>query len=197
MKRSNATRFTIALNVKRLDYIRMIRLKHLIIFVIVLLSFSCESRSTSSDNFPNNLTIPNDLEITFEQTPCKGNCWVYNLKVSADGLLLYEGIENVEKLGIFQDKLSVEEIKQLIDEFKKAEYFDLDNNYVNENCPIVVTDSPSIITSIRINGKFKKITHYLGCLEEERNHVIYPQKLYNLEMKIKVITNSFRWTGTK
>ena len=82
---------------------------------------------------------------------------------------------------------------------KKQNFFDLEIsiNYVKDNCPIVVTDYPSVIISIQINGKTKKVKHYLGCLEEERNHIIFPQKLYSLERRINLITDSFRWTGTK
>ncbi|MCW5959961.1 MAG: hypothetical protein KIS76_07345 [Pyrinomonadaceae bacterium] len=163
----------------------------------LLLSFACQKNSVTSDIFPKDSTIPKDLEITYEQTECKGSCWVYNLKIEADGTIKYEGVANVEKLGKFEDKLSDKQIRELINEFKKADYFDLEDNYVKGNCPIVVTDSPTAITSLRLNGKAKKITHYLGCLEEERNHVISPQKLYSLERRINVITDSFRWTGTK
>jgi hypothetical protein len=173
------------------------KLKHLTIFTSLLLSFACKQSSLSYKIFPKDSTIPKDLEISFEQTECKGKCWVYNLKIKADGLITYGGIANVEKLGRFEDKLSEEQVKELIDEFKKADYLDLEDNYVKDNCPVVVTDSPTAITSIKINGKYKKITHYLGCLEEERNHVIYPQKLYDLERRINLITDSFRWTGTK
>lgn len=173
------------------------KLKYFTILMSLLLSFACQKNSMSSDIFPKDSTILKDFEINYEQTECKGNCWVYNLKIEADGSIKYEGIANVEKLGKFEDKLGEQQIRQLIDEFKKAEYFDLEDNYVKDNCPIVVTDSPTVITSLKINGKTKKITHYLGCLEEERNHIIFPQKLYNLEVRINLITDSFRWTGTK
>lgn len=175
----------------------IIRLKYLTIFASLILSFACQKNSVSSEIFPKDSMLPKDLEISYKQTECKGKCWVYNLKIEADGTIKYEGVANVEKLGKFEDKLSAKQIRELIDEFKKTEYFDLEDNYVKANCPIVVTDSPTAITSIKINGKSKKITHYLGCLEEEQNHVIFPQKLYNLENRINLITDSFRWTGTK
>ena len=173
------------------------KFKYLIILTSLLLSFACQKNSVSSDVFSKDSTIPKDLEISLEQSKCKGNCWVYDLKIKADGSIKYEGIANVEKLGTVEDKLSEEQIKELIEEFKKAEYFDLEDNYIKDNCPIVVTDSPIVITSLKINGKYKKVTHYLGCLEEEKNHVVYPQKLYNLERQINLIIDSFRWTGTK
>lgn len=173
------------------------KIKPLIIFTILLLTFSCQKNLDSFDVFPKDLTIPKDLEITLVRTECKGNCWVYNLEIKSDGAIKYEGIANVEKLGKFEDKLSNEQIINLIGEFKKAGYFNLEDNYVNDNCPIVVTDSPTAITSIRINGEYKKITHYFGCLEEEKNHIIFPQKLYNLELQINLIADTFRWTGTK
>ncbi len=196
LKRLNALRFIIAWKKSRLK-IMIQKLKYITIFTSLLLSFACQKNSLSSEIFPKDSTIPKDLEISFEQTECKGKCWVYNVKIDADGLVKYEGIANVEKLGKFEDNLSEEQIKELIAEFKKADYFDLEDNYVKDNCPIIITDSPTKITSIKINGKYKKITHYSGCLEEERNHVIFPQKLYSLERKINIIVDTFRWTGTK
>ena len=75
-------------------------------------------------------------------------------------------------------QLSQDKIKQLVDEFYRIDYFSLKDEYTAG-----ITDLPTTITSITIDGKTKKVVNYYGA----------PKKLDELENKIDEITNSKNW----
>ena len=61
-------------------------------------------------------------------------------------------------------------------------YFSLNDKY-NER---TITDAPSVITSITIDGKTKTIEHYHGDFNA-------PEQLIELENRIDEIINSKQW----
>jgi hypothetical protein len=61
-----------------------------------------------------------------------------------------------------------------------------------DGCPEVWTDNPIAVTSIRMGGRSKSITHYYGCQENDGNS-IYPKALTELETKIDQIVGTDRW----
>jgi hypothetical protein len=121
--------------------------------------------------------------------------------------------------------LEKEKIKQLITEIEKANFFSLDNayNYDSNNCPLYVSDSSSVLLSIKLNGKEKTINHDWGRWENDRptqndstdikiekdwspNDIklekdwspkVFPQQLYNLENKIDETVETKRWIGER
>ena len=168
-----------------------------IIWVSSLLLFACESNvpdqkevSISPDRveevFPADDSIPEDLIIRLQRTPCYGECPAYLMTVKADGKVSFFGQNHVEKMGQTEDKIGVDKIKQLIEEFKKADFFNLEDNYTSENC---ATDNPTVRTTLFINGKTKKIEHDTGCEA--------PKELTALEDKIDEIVGSEKWVGEK
>ncbi|MGI8670256.1 MAG: hypothetical protein ACR2J3_10500, partial [Aridibacter sp.] len=68
--------------------------------------------------------------------------------------------------------------------------------YDTENC-YQVTDNPSAITSIQINGEKKSIDHYHGCREGDDDFEKELSKLTKLENKIDEIVGTKRWFGEK
>lgn len=172
----------------------MLKHKYLIIFLISLFIFSCKFRSETSNIFPADSKVPADLEIKLERTSCYGTCPVYELTVKADGSVRFKGIQDTkEKNG--ETKIDEEKLGQLIAEFKKANYFDLNDSYTMENCPSAATDNPTAITSIQINGKKKTISHYIGCYERGEKGERFPAELLRLENKIDEIVETKRWVG--
>jgi hypothetical protein len=75
-------------------------------------------------------------------------------------------------------------------EFDRVRFFSLETSYWKDlrRC---VTDSPSAFTSIRINGKSKRIKHYLGCREPKFKEIT------ELENKIDEIVNTAQWLPDK
>ena len=96
-----------------------------------------------------------DVIITLERTACKGKCPVYLLTVYGTGTVVYEGKDFVQTTGRQETAISRDEIKQLISEFERIDYFSLNDSYVER----VITDAPSAITSLTLGGKTKTINH--------------------------------------
>jgi len=124
-----------------------------------------------------------DLLITLERTACFGTCPIYKLTISGDGTVIYEGQDFVQVKGEQTASLSPAQIQDLITAFEQAQFFTL-TDYINKDR----TDSPSVITSMTLNGKTKTVNHYYGDDSA-------PQALFDLESKIDEITNSKQWTG--
>jgi Domain of unknown function (DUF6438) len=154
------------------------------------------STGCSSDGYTGKTVItqniPQDLMITLERTECFGFCPVYKLTITADGAVVFEGRRFVKQEGAtIKSAISQERLKQLIAEFDRVKFFSLEDDYseIRLSCP---TDQPSAFTSIRINGKSKRINHYLGCGEPK-----VPKELTELETKIDEIVNTAQWLPDK
>jgi hypothetical protein len=123
-----------------------------------------------------------DIIITLERTICCGRCPVYKLTIFGDGSVVYNGLEFVAIAGRHAANISKDKIRQLIAAFKKAGFFSLNNSYVE----FMGIEDPFAITSLTINGKKKRVRHYLG----DRSA---PRQLKILEDEIDKIVCSDRW----
>lgn len=143
--------------------------------------------------------IPSDLLITMDKPLCQGfeNCQIYKITVKADGTVLFEGIKSTKFKGKTKGNISEERVKELIMEFKKANYFNLLDNYNYETCPNSFTDSHDVNTSIQINGKKKSVNHYLGCVGYNTEFEKPLNDLTELENKIREISGATRWIGER
>jgi hypothetical protein len=150
-----------------------------VVLILVFVGYACsctgESRLASSDNL-------SDAVITFERTICYGKCPAYRLTILGSGAVTYEGKKFVKIVGKAEGAISQEQVKQLVSEFDKANFYSLHDNYVE----ITATDLPYVTTSIILTGKMKSIKHYLGDASA-------PKKLTTLETRIDEIVNSDQW----
>ena len=121
--------------------------------------------------------IPTDLEkivITMKRGPCFGTCPVYSLTLYGNGTVIYEGEKFVKVTGVHIYQISQEEIKNLVNEFVRIDYFSLKDRYEAS-----ITDLPSTTTSIMIDGKTKSVYNYYGA----------PNELYQIEKTIDETAN--------
>jgi hypothetical protein len=134
--------------------------------------------------------IPTDLVITLERTRCYGFCPSYVLKISANGKVTYEGRFSVKLVGSAESSISPEKLRALISAFEKINYFDLKAAYEtpNDGCKDWVTDGPTAITSLTINGRSKSVRHYSGC-----RGIAVLAELDKLEQAIDDAANSQQW----
>lgn len=134
--------------------------------------------------------IPPDLAITLERTRCYGFCPSYVLKISANGKVAYEGRASVKLVGQAESSISHEKLRALISAFEKINYFDLKAAYEtpNDGCKDWVTDGPTTITSLTINGRSKSVRHYSGC-----RGIAVLAELEKLEQAIDDAANTEQW----
>jgi len=122
---------------------------------LLLLLFSILSACKPTTPDP----IPSDLLIALDRGPCFGTCPVYSLTVSADGTVLFDGMQFVEAQGERTASIPRGQLQELVDAILAADFFALQDSYV-----VSATDLPSITTTVTLQGRTKSIFHYgVGC----------------------------------
>lgn len=116
-----------------------------------------------------------DLLIELKRTPCYGFCKIYTVKIDKNGKGLFEGVENVEKIGRFSFSLSQDELMEFENAFHQVDFYQLKNIYDGQ-----VSDLPTTYISYYKDGNRKKIMDYYGA----------PQELRALENSIETLVLS-------
>jgi hypothetical protein len=143
-----------------------------------------------SDPILTSETIPKDLLITMARTVCYGTCPCYNLTIKSDGSVVFEGLDFVKRKGIVKSQISEEQLKTLLAEFDRIKFFTLRDRYLSmdDGCESVRTDHPTTTTTIRVNGRLKKVQHYHGC---DVPKIL--EDLTKFENRIDEIVNTNQW----
>ena len=135
------------------------------------------------DNTASNIE-ESEVMITLERTVCFGTCPIYRVTIYGDGRVEYEGTDYVEVKGTQSSNIGADGVSQLVEAFVEAGYFEWNDAYNNRN----VTDMPTVITSITLEGQTKRIERYEGDASA-------PLELVKLENLIDTSVNSVQWTG--
>lgn len=90
--------------------------------------------------------------ISMERTPCLGRCPGYTITIYETGFVIYEGRDFVEREGKHSAMLANEAMEELKSYIKSINFFNLKDKYDKE-----ITDIPSCIIAVSIDGKYKKI----------------------------------------
>lgn len=130
-------------------------------------------------------TSPSPTMISLERTLCYGRCPVYSITIYGDGTVRYEGKEHVNVKGSQARVINQERVRQLVAEFERVGYFSMNDAYT----AYMITDAPSVITSITIDGRTKRVRHYLG----DRTA---PKELMFLENRVDEVAGSREWVGS-
>ena len=133
---------------------------------------------------------PEFTRITLERKPCYGTCPVYRVAVGQDGTVVFEGLQHVDSVGRFTARIDAGRSAALARLFDEHDYFALDDRYAEgmPNCPQYATDAPTVITSIAIGQRTKRVEHDLGCFA-------VPPRLAELERRIDDLLGTARWIG--
>ena len=133
---------------------------------------------------------PAEPVITLERTACFGSCPVYRISVTSSGVVSFEGKAHVRRVGPATGQVPRRQVEQLLSDIEQAGYFTLDDRYQasEPGCGRYATDAPTVVTSVRLRGRAKTITHDYGCTR-------VPGTLTILERKIDETLGSAQWTG--
>ena len=123
------------------------------------------------------------LRMTLSRSGCFGACPSYRVEVNGDGSVLYEGHRFVAVKGKHRASISSEVVGQLLEAFRAADFYSLKDKY-----RWAVTDNPTYITSISIDGKTKQVIDYVG------ERVGMPESVSKLETTIDRLSGVQRWT---
>jgi hypothetical protein len=129
-----------------------------------------------------------DFLVSLERGPCFGACPVYTVAVSADGSVLYNGIDFVLVEGSQEASLTPEEVSVIFQAVMEADFFVLQDRY-----EVSASDLPSTTTTVTMNGHTKSVYHYgLGCGTDLD---LAPAGLCQLEALMEAIPLSNGWVS--
>lgn len=132
-----------------------------------------------------NANVPTEgTLITLERTACFGACPIYTVSIDGNGRIVYNGLDFVTATGEQTAQIDPQQVQELIDFMINGDYFELEDAYTNR----FVTDMPSAITSLTVDGKMKRIDHYFG-------DDAAPLILQQVENRIDTVANTSQWTG--
>ena len=128
-----------------------------LLITIAFFALACSSakktNETTSENKSQIIENPKDsLFLYFERTICFGECPAFRITVYSDGKSVYEGLNFVEKLGIYDAQLSTAAMKEIRGEAERIGFFELQNKY-----DASVSDVPTCITMISRDEGRKRI----------------------------------------
>jgi hypothetical protein len=126
---------------------------------------------------------PQSVVIGLERGPCFGTCPVYRVTLYGDGTVRYDGKDHVRVKGSQAAVIAEEKVKELVGQLEKSGFFSLQDAYIE----VSVTDAPTVVLSAAVDGKKKRVRHYLGDFKA-------PKALEALESKVDEVAGTGRWT---
>jgi hypothetical protein len=119
--------------------------------------------------------------ITLQRTVCYGRCPSYTVTVSTDGIV-FEGDAYVVATGKHTAGLDPAEVRNLAKKFVAADFYSMDSIYRAE-----VTDNPTYVLSISIDGRKKQVEDYVG------SWVGMPEVITDLENEVDALARTQKW----
>ncbi len=145
----------------------------LLMILVSFLFYSCSGPRAITEE---------ELLIELKRTPCYGSCPVYTLKIDKNGKGLFDGVENVERIGRFSFSLSQEELVELENAFLQVDFYQLRNIYDG-----LVSDLPTTYITYNKDGNRKKIMDYyhapatLRALENRIETLVLSKKMRKIK----------------
>lgn len=96
----------------------------ILILGVLIFLVACKSKKVVS-----NSELENPM-MTLAKSTCFGKCKVYNVKIHKNKTVSYEGIKNVENIGIFSSDITEVEYQSLVALFEAANFQSLESTYL-------------------------------------------------------------------
>lgn len=122
------------------------------------------------------------VKITLIRTSCFGSCPSYKVEIDGSGTVVFQGRDFVLVPGRHTAHVPESSVRALLEAFQRADYFSAKDSYTAS-----VTDIPTYITSLSIDGRSKKVIDYGG---EDAG---MPNSIQGLEKKIDEVAGTERW----
>ena len=121
------------------------------------------------------------VSITLQRTACYGRCAAYTVIVSTAGIA-FEGEKYVASEGKHKASVDPDAVRKLASRFIAADFYSMDSKYAAS-----VTDNPTYILSISIDGRKKEVVDYVGQREG------MPAVIKDLEDAVDELADTKRW----
>lgn len=141
-----------------------------------------EKRPTRHVPFPETAGRP--ISIFLERTGCFGTCPAYVAILRNDGTVYFCGRYYVQAAGWREGRITREQFDTLVERFRKADFFSLDDEYFTE-----VTDNPTYLLGINVDGRSKVVLDYVGL------EAGMPSAVTELQDAVDAAAGTTRWIG--
>lgn len=115
---------------------------------------------------------PDSLFLYLERTPCFGACKAYRIEVFTSGFATFNGRGNMEKEGPHTGRVGADTLRIILAKAQELGFQDMQDKYDAE-----VTDLPSTILRIAMNGKPKQVMGRVGQPAAFKQLVAYIEEL--------------------
>ena len=131
------------------------------LFTLVLIIFftSCFSPTLLESSKP---------FLVMKRTACYGTCPQYMISIYNDGLIIYNGKLFVDRIGCFSSVISMNQMDSIKMLLNDIEFFSLKEEYLSP-----ITDVPSVILEINIDGKSHKVVDRIEGPDELKQCYIF------------------------
>jgi hypothetical protein len=131
--------------------------------------------------------VPADASIRLQRTSCLGTCPVYTVTIDARGTVTYDGERHVRAVGRSTARITAASVAKLLATAERMHFFDLRDAYKQIDNPDgtvwVVSDLPTTIITITVNGRTKRVESYVGA----------PESVAALQREIDEVAGTKRW----
>jgi hypothetical protein len=97
-------------------------------------------------------------------------CPAYSIVIANNGTVTYEGIRSVKARGKRTFTIPVEQVKQLIADFERVKFFELQDKYTEKRLPDgsvrTIDHSNGTTITLKIGNKTKSVYNFYGAPEE-------------------------------
>jgi hypothetical protein len=121
------------------------------------------------------------VSIALERTGCYGTCPSYSVTVSTEGIA-FEGSSFVVAQGKHTANVNADEVRHLAKRFAAADFYSMDSHYRAS-----VTDNPTYILTITVDGHTKSVEDYVGSWEG------MPAVISELENQVDDFARTEKW----
>jgi hypothetical protein len=135
---------------------------------------------------PPTLRLDSQLVITLERTGCYGPCPAYIVTLRSDGSVTFDGRYYTKVKGTETAHVDPAAVRQLAQKFIDADFYSLDDSY-----HFAVTDSPTYVLCLSIDGHSKKVIDYVG------SSVGMPDSVTDLEEAVDSVANTSPRIGSR
>jgi len=151
-------------------------LKYSFLLIIAFSMFACKS-SKKMDDFSEK-----ELRFSMSKGVCFGSCPVYELKIYHGGYATFLGMQNTEKLGLYEKTLSKSDFKKIVKTFEKLDFDSYPSDF-KSNIP----DLPMIKIGYHNGESFRIVSG-----KEDR-----PEDLMQAQFLLERIVDNKDWTFVK
>ena len=133
------------------------------------------------------VNVPADTLIQLQRTRCYGTCPVYRVTIDARGTATWVGEMFVRVVGTQTARIDPSQVAALLAHAERIHFFAMRDQYRGVENPdgtvISVTDQPTTIVTITVNGRTKRVENYLGA----------PDALVEFERAIDEAAGTKQW----